>query len=91
MNTGIFFSLDIAQLGALFYFAYSKASLLFFLLGIPLGLVVVDKNQHRRLLYIQAIVIPSMELFAPFLEKYWFLYTLEGLAQVVIVNEFYRS
>lgn len=88
MNTKLFFAIDAAQLGALVYFISMGPSpaLFFFGLGIPLGLLVVDQNPRRRLLYINAVVIPLLELFSPVFVRYWFLYTLEGLVQVVAIR-----
>lgn len=76
------------QLMVLFYYTSLKLPALFFFgFGIPLGLLVADQNQHRRLLYINVIIIPLLNVFQNLFAQYWFLYTLEGLVQVVAIQE----
>lgn len=88
MNTKLFFVIDAVQLGTLFYLTYSKVSALFFFaLGIPLGLLVVDQNPHRRLLYINTVVIPLLEFFSTFFAHYWFFYTFEGIVNVIAIQQ----
>ena len=79
--------LNLCQLFMCFCFARVNisAALYFFILGTPLGLMVISEDNGKRFTYAY-VMIALLDYVKTWYVKYWFVFTIQGLTQIIIIN-----
>lgn len=78
-----------AQLTLFFWLARSNPlpALFFFTMGIPLGLMTVLETPRKRFLCGYTLIF-FLEYICMFQAKYWFIFTIQGLSQIIIMSNY---